>query len=260
MYLTNWLQRIFSRTIPRRVRATRLTTRRGRQRELAGSQRWLECLESRTLLTSDFGDAPDTGAGTGTGNYETLLANGGPSHVIDTTQTTLFLGARVDGEANATQSGRANGDDTTTLPDDEDGVIEPAQDLVLTVGTAPVVRVRATNATGSVATLYGWIDINRNGVFENATERTSVTVPSGTNKGTFNLTVPTIAASTAAGATYARFRLSTDLEAALPVGGASDGEVEDYSATIIKLSDSTADSAKSKKIASGTSSAPRLRT
>ena len=129
------------------------------------------------MLASDFGDAPDTNAGTGTGNSQTLLAVGGPSHVIDATQTTLFLGARVDAEANATPNARANGDDlVTTSPDDEDGVIEPAQDLLLTIGSAPVVRVRATNTTGSAATLYGWIDVNRDGVFDNATERTSVTV------------------------------------------------------------------------------------
>ena len=29
---------------------------------------------------SDFGDAPDTTSGTGTGNYQTLIANAGPSH------------------------------------------------------------------------------------------------------------------------------------------------------------------------------------
>ena len=103
----------------------------------------LETLEARIVLASDFGDAPDTGTGIGSGDYQTLLANGGASHVIDTTQTTLFLGARVDGEADATPHTLANGDDITMSPDDEDGVIEPAQDLVLTVGTAPVVRARA---------------------------------------------------------------------------------------------------------------------
>lgn len=104
------------------------------------------------MLTSDFGDAPDTTAGTGVGDYQTLAANGGPSHVIDSTSTKLFLGSRVDGEANATPGVRANGDDIATFPDDEGGLIEPAQDLLLTVGSIPVVRVRATNMTRSVAT------------------------------------------------------------------------------------------------------------
>ena len=137
-------------------------------------------------------------------------------------------------------------------------MIEPAQDLLLTVGTAPVVRVRATNTTGSAATLYGWIDFNRDGVFDNAAERTSVTVPTATNNGTFTLTFPTIPTSTVAGTTYARFRLSTDVAAANSTGAAIGGEVEDYTATITLRSDGSASSAKNVKIASGTNGGPTL--
>jgi hypothetical protein len=219
---------------------------------------FFELLEPRTLLASDFGDAPDTGAGTGTGNYQTLLADNGPRHDITTTQTTLFLGARVDGETDAVQNTRANGDDTSMLPDDEDGLVEPAQDLLLTVGSVPTVRVRATNTTGSAATLYGWIDINRDGVFDNPSERTSVTVPTATTNGTFTLTFPLIPVSTPAGATYARFRLSSDVAAANSTGAAVDGEVEDYAATITRRSDGTVDNTKTTKIASGTSGGPTL--
>ena len=153
----------------------------------------------KPLFFTDFGDAPDTGPGTGTGNYQTLLADNGPRHDITTTRTTLFLGARVDGEADALPNAGANGDDSTTFPQDEDGLLEPAQDLVLTVNTAPVVRVRATNTTGSAAMLYGWIDYNRDGLFDNATERTSSAVPGGMTKGTFTLTFPTIPAATTGG-------------------------------------------------------------
>ena len=206
----------------------------------------------------DFGDAPDTGAGTGTGNYQTSASDGGPSHIINSTRTTLFLGSRVDGEQNASPGVRANGDDIATLPDDEGGLIEPAQDLFLTVGAVPVVRVRATNTTGSEATLFGWIDFNRDGVFDNATERTSVSVPNGTNNGTFQLTFPAVSASTSPGATYARFRLSADAAAANSTGAAIGGEVEDYAATITRRSESTVDPAKSVKIASGLNGGPTL--
>ena len=223
-----------------------------------GSQRGAVHLLFLNAVLTDLGDAPDTSSGTGAGNYQTLLTNGGPSHLINTTQTTLFLGARVDSEANATQSARANGDDITTLPDDEDGLIEPAQDLLLTVGTAPTVRVRATNTTGSAAMLFGWIDFNRDGVFDNATERTSVTVPTATNNGTFTLTFPAIPNGTAAGTTYARFRLSTDVAAANSTGSATGGEVEDYTATITQRSDGTVKSAKTVKIASDTNGGPAL--
>ena len=206
----------------------------------------------------DFGDAPDTSADTGTGNYQTLLSNGGPSHNIATTRTTLFLGTGVDSEADAIPNNNANGDDSTTSPDDENGLIEPAQDLVLTVGTEPVVRVRATNTTGAEATLYGWIDFNRDGVLDNATERTSVAVPDSITNATFVLTFPTIPIDTTAGVTYARFRLSTDAAAANSTGAASDGEVEDYAATITRRSEGTVDNAKSVKIAGELNGGPLL--
>ena len=256
MQLTHWLQQLLSQTTLSSRRVQR--TARQRERGLAHGARWLECLESRVVLTSDFGDAPDTTAGTGVGDYQTLAANVGPSHVIDSTSSTLFLGSRVDGEANASPGVRANGDDIATLPDDEGGLIEPAQDLLLTVGSAPVVRVRATNTTGSNATLYGWIDFNRDGVFDNATERTLVTVPTATSNGTFTLTFPTIPTNTATGPTYSRFRLSTDLAAANSTGLASDGEVEDYAATVTRISDGTASSDKNVKIASGTNGGPPI--
>ena len=214
----------------------------------------------KPLIVTDFGDAPDTSAGTGISNYQTLLANAGPRHVITASQNSLFLGAGVDGEANATPNSSASGDDITTLPDDEGGLFEAAQDLVLTVGSAPVVRVRATNTSGAAATLYGWIDFNRDGVFNNSTERTSISVPTATNNGTFMLTFPTIPTNTTAGKTYARFRLSTDIAAANSTGVAAGGEVEDYTATITLRSDSTVDSPKSKKIVDGTPNGPTLAT
>ena len=44
---------------------------------------WLkfECLEDRSLLASDFGDAPDLGLGTAANNYNTLLADNGPRKI-----------------------------------------------------------------------------------------------------------------------------------------------------------------------------------
>ena len=70
-------------------------------------------------------------------------------------------------------------------------------------------NVRVTNTTGAAATLYGWIDYNANGVFDNATERASVAVPNGTNNGIVTLVFPPVPAGFF-GKTYARFRLSTD--------------------------------------------------
>ncbi|HEY2414659.1 MAG TPA: FG-GAP-like repeat-containing protein [Pirellulaceae bacterium] len=209
------------------------------------------------MLAIDFGDAPDSGPGTATNNYQTLLADNGPRHDISATQTTLFLGAKVDGEVDATPSVQANGDDTTTS-DDEDGLVEPAQDLLLTVGTTPTVRVHATNLTDLAATLYGWIDYDSDGVFDNVTERASIAVPTDTTNKTFSLTFPTIPLTTLPGVTYARFRLSADPAAGDPTGLAIGGEVEDYPASIIHPSDGSANSAKTELLTSSINGGPRL--
>jgi len=182
-------------------------------------------------LAVDLGDAPDISMATGLGDYQTLTANGGPSHTIDLTQTTLFLGNSVDGDDGTLQNARANADDVDgALPDDEDGVLSPL-DLRATVGAAPTITVLATNTTGGTATLSGWIDYNADGVFDNATERAQATVSTATIDGRFMLTFPTIPDGSA-GKTYARFRLSTDSAAENSTGTASDGEVEDYTFAI----------------------------
>ena len=60
------------------------------------------------------------------------------------------------------------------------------------------------------------------------------------------------------GETFARFRVSTDIAAANPTGAAANGEVEDYLATIVRPSDLTADSSKTKRLSSGTNGVPQL--
>lgn len=219
----------------------------------------MELLEQRLVLASDFGDAPDTSAATGVGNYQTLLANNGARHVIDVTRTALFLGAGVDGDSGTSQNAAAGADDrfNTGGRDDEDGVAN-LLDLAATIGSAPTVTLTATNTTGKAARLYGWIDLNRDGVFDNATERTSVAVPTETIGGTFTLTFP-LAGPTSIGSTYARFRLSTDVSAANSTGAASDGEVEDYRFDIrprLTLSQSTPSFAQNMVISSGVNGGP----
>ncbi len=166
------------------------------------------------LALVDRGDLPDTAAGIGAGNYETLIANGGPSHPI---VTGLLMGATVDAEADGQPNATANGDDTTLTPDDEDGVTV----TTLVVGSPAVFSVSVTNTTGTPANLFGFLDLTGDGDFLDAGETASVTAATGTVSLTFG--------SVPAGTTqlYARFRLSTD--ATLTANGAAtDGEVEDY--------------------------------
>ncbi|MFN9914711.1 MAG: integrin alpha, partial [Pirellulaceae bacterium] len=141
---------------------------------------------------------------------------------------------------------------------DADGLLDPGQDLRVTPGTAPQVRVRATNLTANPATLYAWIDYDSDGLFENGSERVSLAVPAGTNNGLFTLTFPTIPIATIAGTTYARFRLSSDLNAAEATGLAADGEVEDYVAKLFRPSVVSIDTSKTEKIAHQLNGGPAL--
>ena len=207
-------------------------------RRLAARRAFLEPLESRVLLAVDFGDAPDLGAATGIGDYQTLEVNGGPSHTI---VPELFLGSTVDGDDGTLQSPRANADDIDdAAQDDEDGLLSSLADQLRRPGVTPQITLSATNTTGGPATLFGWIDYDQDGDFDNS-ERAQITVPDGTTDGRFVLSFPAVPDGLD-GTTYARFRLSTDAAAANSTGVAADGEVEDYVATITGASDGTVDS------------------
>jgi Ca2+-binding RTX toxin-like protein len=203
-------------------------------------------------LTNDFGDAPDTGAGTGTGNYATTGADGGANHTI---VTGLFLGDTVDADDGSQQNVRANADDSAGVgSDDEDGVLNPL-DLLGTEGASPTVTLLATNTTGSTATLSGWIDYNQDGVFSNSEERAQATIVTGTTDGRVTLSFPAIP-SGSEGATYARFRLSTSAAGQQPTGGAIDGEVEDYAFSITGRGEGSVDSFL--RIATGSNGGPTI--
>jgi uncharacterized repeat protein (TIGR01451 family) len=170
----------------------------------------------------DLGDLPDTGAGTGTGNYQTLIADGGPQHDI---VPGLFMGASVDNEADGQPSTNADGDDLVGTPDDEDGVL--LADLAdIQVGLHPV-RVSATNLTGAAARICGFIDLNGDGDFADPGESATQGVPSGSNNVQFTLNFGPVDPSSPP-TSYARFRLSTATTPCTPVGAEPDGEVEDY--------------------------------
>lgn len=183
----------------------------------------------------DFGDAEDgaVGTATGSGDYRSRLADDGPYHVIN---SNLYIGNSIpDSEADANPSSasiQADGDDTTGS-DDEDGVTLRALDNS-PVPSSYTAAVNVTNNTGQDATLYGWIDWDRNGQF-GSDEVAEVIVPTGTS-GSIDITWNSFT-GIAAGFTLTRFRLTTDGLANLNTGaaedtrslfGASDGEVEDH--------------------------------
>jgi hypothetical protein len=86
-----------------------------------------------------------------------------------------------------------------------------------------------SNTTGATANLKGWIDFNKNGVFD-ASEGATATVANGATTAT--LTWSGLSGLTT-GNTYARFRIATlASEITNPTGAAADGEVEDYQLAI----------------------------
>ncbi len=179
----------------------------------------------------DFGDAPDTAAGTSAGNYETLDANGGPSHTID---TNLYLGAGVSADTDGFMDGTDNNGNATDDTND-DGI---SSFPTLTQGDLaykiPGASFTLVNSTGGAATLYGFIDFNGDGDFDDAGETTSQPVANGATTPAGDIVFNSFSAVPAITETYTRFRLSTD-GGLTSIGAASDGEVEDYQVTIQQL-------------------------
>lgn len=187
----------------------------------------------------DYGDAPDT--------YNRAY------HLFDKDKR-LLLGSTIDFEVSGRENAFADGDDNydTGSANDEDGVSVFPE---LTVANASYsVGVSVTNNTGADATLYGFLDFNINGKFNDPGERSLPTVvPSG---GTTVVTVTwTGLTAGAVGESFIRFRLSSDSLMARNIGGfAPDGEVEDYPINIeasllpVELIHFTAKAIEEKKI------------
>ena len=168
-------------------------------------------------VPEDFGDAP--------ASYDPTAA---ASHIIGD----LKLGSTVTQE-NATV---ANGGAVTPSPianatassDSDDGVALPTLDTSMIGGTYTVpVTLSGASQAGQVC---GWVDFNRNGVFETATERACSAFAIAATSASLAFTVP----ATAAGPTFARFRASYNVaQSQNPTGLADSGEVEDYQLQIM---------------------------
>ena len=167
-----------------------------------------------TTLIVDYGDAPNS--------YGTLRTNNGAAHTI---RGNLNLGATIDKEITGQPSANATGDGS-----DEDGVTFPTS-MESTAGQGLPAYVDVTASAAGKLDL--WLDLNQNGVFDNATEHlggvASYSLVAGVNR--INFTIP---AGTPVGDTFMRFRLST-AGSLLPTGRANDGEVEDYAVRIKAL-------------------------
>jgi hypothetical protein len=105
-----------------------------------------------SCIQNDFGDAPDPGLGTAPGtsttppNYNTRLADGGPSHTLG---EEVYLGlVKPDGDDGTLQNSTAT-DDNNTATNDEDGIDLKNLPTLLTTTTSVKMNVKATNLTSA---------------------------------------------------------------------------------------------------------------
>jgi hypothetical protein len=217
------------------------------------------------VIQTDFGDAPEsygvaaslfqpswTGGqlgGTGGtditasgGNYNlTSARNANTPKIATQAAPNSRLGATEDAEPAMPNSATATGDDAVnahgtqvTGAGDEDGMTVPAAGITTAPGATYTSPAISCTGPGKLA---GWIDWNRNGVFDSATEK-SAEVTCSTTAGTtvsrnLTWTVPddvknSIAGQTGSAATFLRLRITNDSGTIQPTGYTTSGEVEDY--------------------------------
>ncbi|HIF9505671.1 TPA: GEVED domain-containing protein, partial [Photobacterium damselae] len=211
----------------------------------AGQTSEFSATQAVTSTAADYGDAPDSGAGIGTGNYRTLLADNGPSHTIS---TSLLIGTNAtDEESDALGTGVTTADgDNNDATNDEDSVSNlTIEDTATTFSET----IDVTNTTGSTAYLYAWIDWDDSGTFDvdefvsNGTG-TDGQIDIADSTTTTALTWSGLSGLNIGDQHYLRIRIS-DTELALggfsgsaedprSFGAGGSGEVEDHIITVIE--------------------------
>lgn len=159
----------------------------------------------------DFGDAPDS--------YGTSLANNGARHgIADPSATnTVRLGSGLDGEIDAYTYPLSDNDSG----EDEDGVV-----FISNIVQHQVARVSVDAPNGGI--LNAWIDVDQNGSFDSTDQVITDTL---LNPGE-QVVAFTVPSNLTAGDSWARFRISS-VSGVEAIGGAPDGEVEDYKVTLV---------------------------
>jgi gliding motility-associated-like protein len=154
-------------------------------------------------------------------------------------KASVYIGAdNVDPDGQPAGTVLANNDDLVGTADESTFNVAALPDIKVNQAGNIVLNLPVTNTKGVPATLYGWIDFNRDGVFSND-EVVTATIPANTNNQTFSLTFlnSNFANKIKTGVLYTRFRITTtpliDDPATSNVDErsfsfAADGEAEDY--------------------------------
>ncbi len=163
----------------------------------------------------DWGDAPDP-------TYPTLSTNNGAYHMID---GITFLGLLIDPEPDGQPEPLAMGDDYDILyppiSDDEDGVTFSGP----MIANQPFGMVVTASVMGF---LNVWIDFNKNGSWADPGDHVFIDYTLSPGSNVLTILVPPYVQP---GLTFARFRFCT-MQGLSYMGGAPNGEVEDYSIMI----------------------------
>ncbi len=175
----------------------------------------------------DFGDAPTNGY-----NYPVMFEQNGGRHTI---VPNFYFGSRVDMDTNGQPTGDADGDDLDIDGDDED--ITGDTNITLVVGLVPQFSVPVMAPIGQAFTVSCWIDMNDDGDWDDPGEFAQANGV-GTGGTVYVPIVFSQAPTTPTDRTYIRFRLCSQASYIMsPAGEAPDGEVEDYTATILPQQD-----------------------
>ena len=178
----------------------------------------------RSEPANDFGDAPDS--------YKTLLASDGARHTI--VEGVRLGGGVISGDSDGFRDGVDNS--AGNALDDQDDALSSVP--VINSGSASYsVSLTATSINAKASTVIGWVDFDRDGIFQSDEASAPVSVPGGSYERPITLNWSNIGGSgpniATGGQTYMRLRIANaGLHAGKSGGHLASGEVEDYRVVI----------------------------
>ncbi|HIF9131865.1 TPA: GEVED domain-containing protein [Photobacterium damselae] len=209
----------------------------------AGQTSEFSATELVTLTVADYGDAPDSGVGIGTGNYRTLLADNGPFH--DTSATDIYVGTTPpDTDLDGLPSTNADGDDLDGTDDEDSLGITQLYETSTTFSYNQLVN----NSSGSDAYLYAWVDWDNSGTFDKdefveggVSTGDPIVIPTGSSNVGTSMLWSTLPVLSSMDEYYLRVRISDQIltdsasgsdEDPRSLGNGGSGEVEDQILTV----------------------------
>ncbi|WP_081327279.1 GEVED domain-containing protein, partial [Photobacterium damselae] len=209
----------------------------------AGQTSEFSATQAVTSTVADYGDAPDSGVGIGTGNYRTLLADNGPFH--DTSATDIYVGTTPpDTDLDGLPSTNADGDDLDGTDDEDSLGVTQLYETSTTFSYNQLVN----NSSGSDAYLYAWVDWDNSGTFDKdefveggVSTGDPIVIPTGSSNVGTSMLWSTLPALSSMDEYYLRVRISDQIltdsatgsdEDPRSLGNGGSGEVEDQILTV----------------------------